>query len=820
MSGIPEPGPLHGIRVVDFGHQVAGPLTAVMLADQGADVVHVDAPGAAAAAIAAPADAFFNRGKRRITLDLKQPGDLAAARELIARSDVLIENFRPGVMSRLGLGYPEVAAASPRLVYCSLPGFGATDPRAGLPGWEGVIDAATGNCRIRAGEAPAGWDSSRPTYSSVPGASTAAAFLAAAAVVSALVERHRSGLGQQVEVPLFDAVFEVIGDAGAYVTARGLSPQLPLAKDGSGTYRCLDGRYVQFNPIGATRRFLSWFLRAAGKPEWATGSYDTGSYDTGGLDEAELRRRLTGLFATRTAADWERLGHEAGVPLSRIRTAAQWLTTPHARAAGEVVELEDPLLGRTWMAGVPVHTAVKQDASGLDRPLSPRHLPDADREHVLAELAIEAPRAPVPAGQPARVGQPPADQHPQAGQAVPAGARERPMAGLRVLDLTQILAGPSSGRILGEFGAEVIKINAPHRRIFAHGMINRGKKSILLDVQNPAGQDVFWRLVADADVITANFPPGTAERYGIGYDDVKIRKPGIVYVSVSCYGSCGPWTHGRGYETQGQAVTGIMARAGGDGGQPAVLGPYNFLDYGTGVLAAFAAALGVYHRTVTGEGRHLRTSLAQAGTYYQARYLLDYAGKTWTEPAGPGALGEGPLQRFYHASDGWFFLGVTKTDLSRLSRVPGLEFAAAAGRGEAGQEELEKLLEERFSSAPVSAWVAALQAAGLGAHEVVGLAALMTDPQVRDRRMSVTQVSPEAGEVTMPGLAIKLSATPPRLGEAARQPGADAREVLELARLTGPLPSLDELEQLWAVQATGLPAGWETNNTQPEGSKE
>ena len=172
-------------------------------------------------------------------------------------------------MSRAGSATPSCPPPRPRLVYCSLPGFGAGDPRAGLPGWEGVIDAATGNCRIRAGEAPAGWDTSRPTYSSVPGASTAAAFLAAVAVVSALVERHKSGRGQHIEVPLFDAVFEVIGDAGTYITARGLSPQLPLAKYGSGTYQCQDGQYVQFNPIGATSRFVTWFLRAAGKPEWA-----------------------------------------------------------------------------------------------------------------------------------------------------------------------------------------------------------------------------------------------------------------------------------------------------------------------------------------------------------------------------------------------------------------------------------------------------------------------------------------------------------------------------------------------------------------------
>jgi crotonobetainyl-CoA:carnitine CoA-transferase CaiB-like acyl-CoA transferase len=435
------------------------------------------------------------------------------------------------------------------------------------------------------------------------------------------------------------------------------------------------------------------------------------------------------------------------------------------------------------MAGLPVHAGAAGSGTGG----RPRHLPDADREQVLAELA-----APEQAGDQAK-------DEPR-GQARAETPRERPMTGLRVLDLTQILAGPSSGRILGEFGAEVIKINAPHRKITAHGVVNRGKKTILLDVRNPAGQDVFWRLAADADVIVTNFPPGTAERYGIGYDDVRVRLPGIVYVSVSCYGDSGPWAHGRGYETQGQAVTGMMARAGGDDSRPAVLGPYNFLDYGTGVLAAYAAALGVYHRTMTGQGRHLRTSLAQAGSYYQARYLLDYQGKEWTEPNGPGALGEGPLQRFYRAGDGWFFLGATERDLARLSGVPGLEFTAGAGR-----EELGKLLEERFAARPATVWVGALQAAGLGAHEVVGLAALMTDPRVRGRGMSVTQLSPEAGEVTMPGLAIKMSATPPRLGAPARQPGAPARAIHALAGLAG---SLDDLARRGAVQVTGLPAGW------------
>lgn len=771
---MPVPAPLHGIRVVDFGHQIAGPLTAVMLADQGADVIHVDGPGAPAAD--SPADAFLSRNKRRITLNLKDPADLAVARDLVGRADVLIENFRPGVMDRLGLGYDAVSQVNPGLVYASLPGFAPGDPRAAVPGWEGVIDAATGNCYVRVGEEPDGWDFSRPTYPAVPGASTVAAYLASVAVVSALIERHRSGLGQHIEVPLYDAIFEIIGAAGAYVTDRGVSPQRPLAQHGSGTYKCGDGRYVQFNPIGASTRFVSWFLRAAGKPEWALPT-----------EEGVLHERLTELFATRTAPEWEQLGHEAGVPLAWIRTPAEWLRAPHARAAGEVACLDDPKLGRIWMAGYPVHAGTPDSPDGLDRPVRPRQLPDADRAEILAELRAGAATAVGGARQ----------------AAVPARAdRSRPMAGLRVVDLTQILAGPSSGRILGEMGAEVVKINAPQRRIAAHGVVNRGKKTILLDVQSPEGQEVFWRLVEDADVVVQNFPPGTAERYGIGYEDVRLRRPGIVYVSVSCYGSIGPWTHGRGYETQGQAVSGVMSIAGGEseGRKPAVLGPYNFLDYGTGVLAAFAAALGIYQRAMTGDGGHLSASLAQTGTYYQASFLLDYEGKEWTGPTGPEALGEGPLQHFYQGSDGWFFLGATQRDLVALSEVTGLDLSAPREDGE-----LVKLLAERFATRPATVWADALRAAGLGAHEVLDLGSLMRDPRARTRELSVTQTSYEVGEVTMPGITIRMSATPPRLGPAVHQPGSDAREVLEMVGLG---QDIDRLAEHWAVQTAGLPDGW------------
>src|SRR5437660_10732490 len=150
---------LDGVRVIDFGQYIAGPLAAMLLADQGADVVRVDPPGGPR--WQTPANAVWNRSKRSIVLDLKRAEDVLTARRLIADADVVIENFRPGVMERLGLGAAAMTAADPRLIYCAIPGFAEDDPRAALAAWEGVVGAATDTYRPAAG-------AERPVYTAVP----------------------------------------------------------------------------------------------------------------------------------------------------------------------------------------------------------------------------------------------------------------------------------------------------------------------------------------------------------------------------------------------------------------------------------------------------------------------------------------------------------------------------------------------------------------------------------------------------------------------------------------------------------------------------
>jgi crotonobetainyl-CoA:carnitine CoA-transferase CaiB-like acyl-CoA transferase len=178
---------LEGVRVIDFGQYIAGPLAGMLLADQGADVIRVDPPGGPV--WDTPANATWNRGKRSISLNLKRPDDVETALRLIASADVVIENFRPGVMDRLGLGQRKVLGDNPRLIYCSLPGFASDDPRARVRAFEGVVGAATATYR------PHDPQADRPVYTAIPISSNYAAFQAVVSIVIALSARERDGLG-------------------------------------------------------------------------------------------------------------------------------------------------------------------------------------------------------------------------------------------------------------------------------------------------------------------------------------------------------------------------------------------------------------------------------------------------------------------------------------------------------------------------------------------------------------------------------------------------------------------------------------------------
>ena len=759
-------GTLDGIRVVDFGQYIAGPLVGMLLADQGADVIKVDPPGGPR--WKTPANSTWNRGKRSIVLDLKQAGDLATAKGLVQGADVVVENFRPGVMDRLGLSATAMTQANPRLVYLSLPGFASDDTRAPVPAWEGILGAATATYR----PLPSENGTNRPVYTAIPISSNYGAFQGAIATIMALICRQRDGVGQRIEVPLFDATFASIGRAGMRVhdeRATGVN----LRGIWQGVFQCEDGRWVRFS--GSGNQNLHEFVEAAGITSWhADGLTDLERLGREPDLAAELERRVKELFKTRTAQKWEDLVAEAGAECTMCRTSEEWFSHPQALESKMVIELQDPTYGRMLQPGINARMSL---TPGEVR--HPAPAPDQHREEILSEVA---------------------SQGPATGSQWIEGTMRSVLDGVKVLDLCIILAGPTCGRTLAEYGADVIKIDNPSRgsTVSSHNEVNRAKRSILLDLKTEEGRNVFWRLLEDADVVAQNYRAGKLEKLGLSYEEVRKRKPDIIYVSLNAFGHLGPWAGRPGHEQFAQAATGMDRRFGGDG--PPTTQPNAINDYGTGFMGAFGVALALFHRQRTGQGQHVDSALAYTAMIHQSPFMQLYQGKNWDETRGQDSLGNGPLHRAYQAKDGWLFVGAQESDLPRMAGVDGLKGIDSL-RGEA----LTKSLEELFQPDTVQAWVQRLNNGGIGAHRVLpAVSELLDDPWAIDHGLSITREHDEIGLVTGFGPSPRLSRTPVAPGRPAPKPGAQGREILEELGLGH---QFDRLVEQGVILTDGVAAG-------------
>jgi crotonobetainyl-CoA:carnitine CoA-transferase CaiB-like acyl-CoA transferase len=770
-------GALEGVRVIDFGQYIAGPMAAMLLGDHGADVIRVDPPRGPR--WNTPANATWNRNKRSITLDLKKNEDRETARQLIANADVVIENFRPGVMDRLGVGAAAMTEANPRLIYCSLPGFGADDPRAQVKAWEGVIGAATGAYR------PGHGTNGRPVYTVVPYGSMYAAFLCAVTTVMAVYARDRTGAGQRVEIPLFDATFTVVGARGLLVNGKSVeepeynwSRQLP----------CKDGRWLMY--VANNKKFET-FIKAIGMDKWRDAK----------LPPGELAQKFDEVMRTRTAKEWEDIIAQIGSEGVICHTSAEWLKHPQALESKIIADYEDPELGNFRGPGINARLSVTPGSVRRPRPKTDEH-----RGEILRELAaktrsadIRASTGPVLSSSKGSARTVEASSLSVRAEPVEARTTEvlrSALEGIKVVDLCIVLAGPTCGRTLAEFGADVIKIDSPHTRtVLRHNDINRGKRSVLIDLKKKEGLDIFWKLVDEADVVLQNFRVGVAERLGIGYEQVRARRPDIVYGSMNTFGHVGPYATRPGHEQIGQAVSGMQVRFGGSG-KPATA-PFAANDYGTGLMSCYAVALALLHRRRTGEGQFIDSALAYTATMLQSALLLDYDGKAWNEPKGQDATGSGPLYRLYQASDGWLFLAARGTELARCA-----ELADLAGRSGA---DLERELEARMRGRSTAEWVETLTNAAIGAHRVIpSLAELMTDPLTQSRGLAITRDHEGFGPITTTAPGVKLSRTPVNVGRPAAKPGTDAASVLEQIGMRG---ELERLVRERVIAVDGVKAG-------------
>ena len=373
-----------------------------------------------------------------------------------------------------------------------------------------------------------------------------------------------------------------------------------------------------------------------------------------------------------------------------------------------------------------------------------------------------------------------------------------PLAGMKVIDLTHVMAGPTCTLMLADMGAEVIKIEkVPHGDDTRHTppsigdetasflMMNRNKRGMALDLKKPSGPKVLRRLLESADVLVENFGPGVMGRLGFGYEDLRAKYPALIYCSLSGFGRTGPYKDRRGFDLVAQAMSGIMSFTGEGPGRPPVKCGAPLSDITAGILAAMGILAAYTHRLKTGEGQWVETSLYEAAlmqTYWQSAIAL----ATGNAPKAMGSAHplNAPYQAF-EAADGWIVVGgANQRNWRRIAEAIGApelvddpRFLDSAARM-AHLKELEVELAARFCTKPSAHWLQLLEQQGVPCGPVRDMLQALADPQTIARDMVVEVPHTKLGRVKTLGIPVKFSHTPAKIRSGAPVYGEHSHEIL------------------------------------------
>jgi crotonobetainyl-CoA:carnitine CoA-transferase CaiB-like acyl-CoA transferase len=782
-------GVFESLVVLDLSSGIAGPMTSMLLADGGADVVRIEPPGGHRLGTQS-GSRVWNRGKRSAILDLRSPDDRNTFRALAATADVVLDSFLPSECRRLGLDLDELRAANPRLVTCSISAYGDHPRHRDRPGLDALVAARTGllhDHRGRRGtameyicgrpgplpdlDAPEGLRRGAhrpgPLFPRTPWPSIGAAYLSSLGVTAALRAREVIGTGQHVETSLM---------AGALAAAclnwqRVEDPDAPLywmwptdARSIEGLFECADGRWVHHWTVRP-----AWVLRAAEGDVLDPAPLDEAYRDDPDRISMEPDGMLTGTFvyplladafAKFPSADWLAAGEAAGMGVSLVRSPAEALADPSFLADGCVVQVDDPDIGPIRHLGPVLELSATPSAV---RGRAPR--PGEHTEEVIFRAAV------------ANVGRP--ANGPVAPEPT---ALAHPLDGIRVLDLGLGVAGPFTGRMLADLGADVVKIHALHDGYWSGTHMglgtNRGKRSIALNLKDPGGRAVLDRLLESADVLTTNWRPGAAARLGLDDETLRHRFPRLIHCNTRGY-ERGPRSELPGTDQSSAALTGPEWEDGAvDAGNPPLWSRSSMGDTGNALLAAIAITAALYHRERTGEGQAVSTSIVNAGLLHSSYAWIDADGRgtDWGHVDGD-QFGMGALYRLYAcANDSWLFLAAFDPEhRKRLADVIGDRAIL-----DADDPELASNLAARFAEGAASDWWERLDRAGIPV-EVVDESFcrdLFDDPDARRLGLVAETWAGAVGRFEDPGLLVGFSATPGLVQRGPCMCGEHTRELL------------------------------------------
>ena len=742
---------LSGIRILEFGQYIPGPYAAMLMAEQGAEVIKVERPGGDPYR-SEPGFMVFNRSKKGIVLDLKQTRDRVAAYELAAQSDVIIENFAPGVADRLGIGFDETRRINPRAVYLSISGYGPKGPYRDRPGWDATVSATTG---LYAGQV--GGVQFQPVYLVLPLASYYTALMGVYSTTTALYHRELTGKGQKVEISLFGSILNAASAGLTIFEGRIRIPPPYNPRGNSPLYRLYQGSDGGWFFLGlGNLTFFAKFAIAMELDEWLIDErFEGAPFLIMPPENEKIAAELERIFATRTRDEWLAFLQSEDIPCAPADPITTYISDPQIKANKMAVRVEDAERGSGLQMGVPVNL---EGAQGKIRSRSPK-LGEHTHE-ILAELGSRSRRG-TDRREPQQAAEETAD--------VPEESSAHPLEGLTVLDLTTMINGPYCAKLLSEMGAEVIKIEPPDGdpwRIMGAGFVgvNRGKRSVVIDLKEEEGRKIVYEIVARTDVIVENARWGVWHRLGLDYESVRKTNPDIIYLSISGYGPTGPYSGLPGYDPLMQARSGQMVTQGGLGKAPVFhILPVN--DMAAPMLGAFGVALALLSRKRTGKGQSVWTSLVNAGAVMQAHQFLDYEGVDYKDLGDSGLLGLNATHRLYEAKDGrWLLISCAMEDHWRgLCEAIGLEnlltdtrFDTPESRA-ANDDPLAEILSKRFLERPWKEWLSLLSEANTPVALVQGLLDMLTDPHCLENGVFDEREHPELGMVKQVGLIPRFS---------------------------------------------------------------
>jgi crotonobetainyl-CoA:carnitine CoA-transferase CaiB-like acyl-CoA transferase len=758
-------------------------MVTMMLADHGAEVIRIERPDGAP--FPEPQGyRVWNRGKRSAVLDLRKKGDVDVFLALAATADIVLETFSPGVADKLGVGYETLADLNPRLIYCSITGYGRDTKDAHRPAFDQLVAARTGfQYSVR------GWygspmdqiqgkdlsepdwkvpdelilGSSRdgPIFTATPVPSIAAAYAASMGIHAALHVREVTGVGQRVETSMLQALIQwqaCLWQRPEKLDFPGYQIGMMDRRQIWGTVKVKDGWINMWGATGA------WAIMAAQGaklelPDPKAVAERATTARIGGLPAGMMHDTFLEAvpYLTKfTRDEWAELAEKARFGLHPVRWPEEALTDELSLADGSVTEIDDPDLGPLRMAGVVYRLG--------NRPTVPKGPAPKRGQHTEEIRALAA----------------------QVGPPDPAGREHAPrmngpLEGIRVLDFGRAVAGPWTSQLLGDLGADVLTIASPDYASWTlnHlGMgVNKSKRHVIIDIKRPEARPVLEDLLRSADIVTHNLRPGAAERMGIDYDQVRQINPRIIYLHTRAFED-GPRSELGGHDQAGNALGGSLFEDGGmwKGGR-AYFSVGTGGDIGNGFLGAIACLQALYDRDRTGQGQMVDTSILNASLFSNSRIYTTPDGKLFErDKLDAEQTGFNALYRIYECADLWICLAVITDShwhalASAIPEVSGLRD---------DDEKLASFLEGLFKQNAAETWFDLLDQAGVPC-EVSSLTypqRVFDDPELIERGWVTRTTHPNVGDTDMFGIGIDFSETPSRSGGPPPLPAEHTGEVL------------------------------------------